>query len=194
MRQVIEATKSRAIAVLTERADPVCLEDVETKTSQAGEHPRIAPDTRAVFAECDVAAVVGCCLDRPMGADRLGGLAGIDRLVRDVEGGFAGAAQQPVAGVAGVDDTLDTDDGLGVALPVAIVEFASGVEDTDGAGFVAVAALVMAVVRAERRGRGGQLGNILLQGRLVALDLNYQADAALLGGVESFFDSVSHRA
>jgi hypothetical protein len=28
---------------------------------------------------------------------------------------------------------------------------------------------------------------------LVAFDLNYQADAALLGGVEGFFDSVSHR-
>ena len=111
-----------------------------------------------------------------MGADRLCRTAGSNWLVRDVECGFAGAAQQPVAGVAGVDDTLDTDDSLGVSLPVAIVEFASGVADADGAGFIAVATLVMAVVRAERRGRGGQLSNILQQGRLVALDLNDQAD------------------
>jgi hypothetical protein len=178
---------------LTERADPVCLEDVEAKTSQSGEYPGIGPDTRAVFAERDVAAVVGCRFDRPMRADRLGRAAGSYWLVREVEGGFAGAAQQSVAAVAGVDDTLDTDDGLGVALPVAVVEFAPRLEDADGAGFIAVASLVMAMVRAERRRHGGEVDDILVQGWLVALDLNDQADAGLLGDVEGFFDSVSHR-
>ncbi len=112
-----------------------------------------------------------------MRADGLGGAAGRDRRVRDVEGDLGGPAQQPGAGVAGVDDTLGTDDGLGMGMPVAAVEFAGGIEDGDGAAFVAVASLVVAVVRAERRRGGGDPGDLLVQGRLVALDLNDQVDA-----------------
>lgn len=128
-----------------------------------------------------------------MPADRLGGAARSYRLVREIESGFAGAVQQPVPGVAGVDNTLDADDGLGVSLPVAVVELTSRIKDTDGAAFVAVAAFVMAVVRAERRRHGGKLSQILLQAWLIALDLDDEADAALLSDVEGFFDSVSHQ-
>jgi hypothetical protein len=117
----------------------------------------------------------------------MGGADGSDRLVRDVEGGLGGAVQQPVSSVAGVDNAFDADDGLGVDLPVVIVEFARGIEDADGAAFVAVAALVTAVVRAERRRGGGELRDVLVQGRLVALDLDDQVDAGLLGDVKGFF-------
>jgi len=172
LRQAIEAAESGAVAVLTERAEFVCFEDVETEAAQAGEHAWIGADTRAVFAECDVAAVVRCCFDHPMRANCLGRAAGIDWLVGDIEGGFAGAVQQPVPGVAGVDKTLDTDNGLGVKLPITVVQFASGVKDANGAAFVAVAASIMAMVRTERRRGGGELCDVLLKGRLVALNLN----------------------
>src|SRR6204780_5430446 len=115
---------------------------------------------------------MGCRLYFPMSADPLGGANGSYRLVRHVESGLGGAAQQPIPGVAGVDNTLDTDDGPGVDLPVPVVEFVSGIENADGAPFVAVATLVMAVVRAERRRGGSKFRDILMQGRLVALDLD----------------------
>jgi hypothetical protein len=122
-----------------------------------------------------------------MRADRMGGADGIDRLVRDVECGLSSAAQQPVSSVAGVNNAFNTDDDLGVDLPVVIVEFPRGIEDADGAAFVAVAAFVMAVVRTQRRRGGGELRDVLVQGRLVALDLDDQVDAGLLGDVKGFF-------
>jgi hypothetical protein len=44
------------------------------------------------------------------------------------------------------------------------------------------------MVRAERRRHGGEVDDILVQGWLVALDLNDQADAGLLGDVEDGVD------
>ena len=117
----------------------------------------------------------------------MGGADGIDRLVRDVECGLSSAAQQPVSSVAGVNNAFNTDDDLGVDLPVVIVEFPRGIEDADGAAFVTVAAFVMAVVRTQRRRGGGELRDVLVQGRLVALDLDDQVDAGLLGDVKGFF-------
>src|SRR2546421_6539162 len=84
----------------------------------------------------NVAAVVRGCLDRPMCTDCLGGADGGERFVRDVECGFRGAAQQSGPGAAGVDNTLDTDEGGNKVFPVAIIEFASEIEDGDGAAFV----------------------------------------------------------
>lgn len=112
---------------------------------------------------------------------------GGERLVGEVEYGFCSAAQQPVLGAAGVDDTLDTEDGLDMIFPVGVVEFAAGVEGGDSAALVATAPLVMALAGTQRRGRGGDLGDRLEQGRLVALDLNDQGDVGLLGDLEVFF-------
>ena len=83
-----------------------------------------------------------------MCTDCLGGADGGERFVRDVECGFRGAAQQSGPGAAGVDNTLDTDDGGNKVFPVAIIEFVSGIEDGDGAAFVTAARLVVRMVRA----------------------------------------------
>ena len=93
--QIVDAGEGGAVAVLAERAGAVGLEDVEGETAQAGEHAGIGADARAVFAEGDVAAVVGGGLDPPMRAHRLGGAGGGERGIRDVEGGLGGEAQQP---------------------------------------------------------------------------------------------------
>jgi hypothetical protein len=122
-----------------------------------------------------------------MRADCLRRADGGERLVRDVECGFCGAAQQPGLGAAGVDDTLDTEDGLDMIFPVGVVEFAGGIEGGDGAALVATAPLVMAMAGTQRLGRGGDLGDRLEQGRLVALDLDDQGDVGLPGDLEVFF-------
>src|SRR5208282_692927 len=83
------------------------LVDIESKAAQSREHAGIEPDTRAVFAEGEVAAVVRSCLDPPMRTDCLGRAGGVERFVGDVECGLHGAAQQSGPGAAAVDNTLD---------------------------------------------------------------------------------------
>jgi len=78
-------------------------------------------------------------------ADGLGGAGGGDRRVRDVEGRLGGVAQQPGLSVAGVDAALDLDDGGDVWMPAGVGQRVGGIEDGDGAAFVAVAALVVAM-------------------------------------------------
>lgn len=143
--QIVDAGEGGAVAVLAERAGAVGLEDVEGETAQAGEHAGIGADARAVFAEGDVAAVVGGGLDPPMRAHRLGGAGGGERGIRDVEGGLGGEAQQAGPGIAREDIALDPDDGGDVGVPVGVGQFVGGIEDADGAGFVAVATLVAAL-------------------------------------------------
>jgi hypothetical protein len=93
-------------------------QNIESKTSQAGEYAGIVSDARAVFAEGDIAAVVRGCFNPPMRADRLGRPLGSDRLVGDVESGFAGTAQQSGSSGPGVNETLDLNDGCDMRPPV----------------------------------------------------------------------------
>ena len=87
----------------------------------------------------------------------------------------------------GCDDPLDTEDGLDMIFPICVVQFSGGIEGGDGAAFVATAPLVVAVAGAERFGDGGDLGDRLEKGRLVALYLNNQGDVGLLSDLEMFF-------
>jgi hypothetical protein len=184
---VIEACESGSIAVLTERAGAVGLEDVEGEAAHAGEDAGVGSDARAVFAHGDVAAVVGCRLDRPVGADYLGGAAGGDRCVRDVERGLGGVAQQPGLGIASEDIARNTDDGIDVGMPVGIGQLVGGIEDGDSAALVAVAALIAAVGGPERHRGDGDVLDLLEQGRLVVFDLDDQGDVGFGGNFEMFF-------
>jgi hypothetical protein len=74
-----------------------------------------------------------------------------------------------------------------MGFPLGPVEFVGRVEDRDGAGFIAAAPGVVAAIYAERRGLGGDLRDRLFQGRLVALDLNDQAESGLPCDLEVFF-------
>jgi hypothetical protein len=86
-----------------------------------------------------------------------------------------------------MDNAIDAEDCADVSAPVVVAEFVRWVEDGDGAAFVATAALVVAVAGAERFGGGGDLGDCLEKGRLVALDLNNEGYVGLLGDLEMFF-------
>jgi len=72
-------------------------------------------------------------------------------------------AQQPGFGVAGVDVAFNPDDGRHVRMPVGIGQLVSGIEDGDGATFVAVAALVVAVGVASK-GSGDAIAGKLAEG------------------------------
>ena len=144
-KQIVDAGEGGAVAVLAERAGAVGLENVEGEAAQAGEHAGIGADARAVFAKGDIAAVMGGGLDPPMRAHRRSGAGGGERGIGDVEGGLGGRAQQPGPGIAGEDIALDPDDGGDVGVPVGVGQFVGGIEDADGAGFVAVAPLVAAL-------------------------------------------------
>ena len=82
---------------------------------------------------------------------------------------------------------LNSDDGGDMWVPVGVGQLAIGVEDGDGAAFVAVATLVVAVGRPERRRGGRDLLDPLVQGRLVVLDADDQGDVGVCCGLEMFF-------
>jgi hypothetical protein len=92
--------------------------------------------------------------------------------------------QQAGLAVAGVDIALDADDGSDVGMPVGAGEFVGGIEDGDDTPFVAIAAVVVAARRTERSGGRADLLGLLVQGRLVVLDLNDQGDVGIAGDLE----------
>ena len=185
--QPVDACERRPVSVLADRTGRFGLEDIEGETSHAGENAGIAADARAVFAEGDVAGVVGGGFDPPMPADRLGGPGGCERFVGDVERGFAGLVQQSGLCGTGVDETLDPNDGPDMRFLVAPVEAFTRFEDGDGSAFEAAASVVILVVGTDRRRCGDDLRDGLFKGWLVALDLDDQGNAGLPGGIEMFF-------
>ena len=72
-------------------------------------------------------------------------------------------------------------------VPVGFGKLVGGIEDGDGAAFVAVAAGVVAMGGAERDRGDGDLLDLLVQGRLVVLDLDDQGNVGLRGDLEMFF-------
>jgi len=191
--QFSDACETGAVAVLAECVGLVGLEDVEGEAAQAGEHAGVGADARAVLAQGDVAAVVGRVLDPPVRADSLGGAGGGHRRVGDVEGRLGGVAQQPGLGVACVDAALDLDDGGDVGTLVGVGQRVGGIEDGDGAAFVAVAALVVGVGGPVRRRGGRDFLGPLAQGRLVVLDADDQGDTGCCRGLGMFFGNALRR-
>ncbi len=72
-------------------------------------------------------------------------------------------------------------------MPTGVGQLVCGIEDKDGATLVAVAALVVAVDRPERRRSCGDFLNLLVQGRLVVLDPDDQGDVDVCGDLKMFF-------
>jgi hypothetical protein len=72
-------------------------------------------------------------------------------------------------------------------IPVGASEFIGRIEDGDDTPFVAVATLVVAARGTERSGSRADVLSLLVQGRLVVLDLNDQGDVCITGDLEQFF-------
>jgi len=96
-------------------------------------------------------------------------------------------AQQSGLGVAGIDVAFNTDDSGDMWIPVGVGQLVGGIEDGDGAAFVAVAALVVAVDRPERRRGRRDLLDPLAQGGLVVLDPDDQGDVGFCCDGKMFF-------
>ena len=103
-------------------------------------------------------------------------------------------AQQPGLGIAREDVALDPDDGGDMRVPVGAGQLACGIEDGDGAAFVAVPAFVVAVGRPERCRRREDVLDPLVQNRLVVLDADDQGDVGICCDREMFFGSAARRA
>ncbi|MBV8739549.1 MAG: hypothetical protein JO007_20300 [Alphaproteobacteria bacterium] len=110
-----------------------------------------------------------------------------ERGIGDAEGGLGGGAQHPGPGITREDIALDPDDGGDVGVPVGAGEFVGGIEDADGAGFVAVATLVAALGGPERRLGCSDILDLLVQGRLVVLGLDNQHDVGFCRDFKVFF-------
>ena len=72
-------------------------------------------------------------------------------------------------------------------MPFGVGQLVGGIEDGDGATFVAVATLVVGVGGPERCRSGRDLLDLLVQGRLVVLDADDQGDVGRCCGFEVFF-------
>jgi hypothetical protein len=107
--------------------------------------------------------------------------------VGEIEGGLGGAPPEAGAGAAGEDVALDADDGAEEVGPFGVGEGLGGVEDADAALLLAVAPAIAAADVGERRGGGAEVLRLLMQGRLVVLELDDQVEPGISGGLECFF-------
>jgi len=111
-----------------------------------------------------------------------------------MERGLGGAPPEAGAGAAGEDVALDTDDGAEEVGPFDVGEGVGGVEDADAALLLPVAPAIAAADVGERRGGGAEVLCLLMQSRLVVLELDDQVEPGISGGLECFFDSAGRRA
>ena len=82
--------------------------------------------------------------------------------------------------------TFDPDDGLDAGTPVRVGDGVDWIEHDDVAQFLPVSPGIGAAGAIERRRASAELVNLPVQGRLVFLNLDDQADVGLSGGLECF--------
>src|ERR1700690_3029730 len=87
--QGFEASEGSGVAILGDGVGLIEPQDIISEAAQSGEDARVAADARGIFAEGDVAGVVLFVFDTPMFANGIGGLAGTDGAIGQVERGFA---------------------------------------------------------------------------------------------------------
>lgn len=129
-----------------------------------------------------------------MVADGAGGAGGGDGAAGEVAGSLGRAAPAAGAGAAGEDVALDANDGGDEGGPFGVGEGVGGVEDGDAAILLPVAPTITAADVGERRGGGAEVLRLLMQSRLVVLELDDQVELGVSGGLECFFDSAGRRA
>ena len=158
------------------------------EAAQSGEDTGIFPDSRCVFAERDIARVMGCVLDRPVLTNRGGGGFGCKEAVGQIERDFEAAFPASRGGLEVKDAALDPDDGGHMRLPFRFRDGGLGFEHSDGSGFVAVAPVpVDARFTRQRLGRRADSFDLAIECRLIVLDLDNQMGVGRGGGFEGFF-------
>jgi hypothetical protein len=112
---------------------------------------------------------------------------------RGVKGSFV--ASRPGSGRGGADQgaAANAHEGRDEGSPFGAAQRTGWVEDLDETVFLPVAGAVAAVVGFEGPGRCSEVFEMMLQVRLVLLDLYDQVIAGRLGDLECFFDSAWRR-
>lgn len=83
-----DSAESGGVSILSDGVGLIEAKDVEGEAAQSGEDPRGTADARSVFAEGDVASVVLLVFNAPVFANGIGGLAGKDGAIRQIESAF----------------------------------------------------------------------------------------------------------
>jgi hypothetical protein len=130
---------------------------------------------------------MGCGLDLPMTANGVGCVYSGELCVRDVEGGLGGPVPQAAQHNAGEHFAFDADDRGDVRMPFRCGEFFGWIEDRDDAPFVAIAAPGTTADRIDWGRCRGDLLELLVQCRLIVLDLDDQRNIGLGRDLEGFF-------
>ena len=112
---------------------------------------------------------------------------------RGVEGGFLASRPGPGRGGADQGAATDAHEGRDEGGPFGAAQRAGWVEDLDETVFLPVAGAVTAVVAREGLCCCGEAFEVMLQVRLVFLDLDDEVIAGRLGDLECFFDSAWRR-
>ncbi len=131
---------------------------------------------------------MGGVLDRPMLAHGECGGLGVEGAVGQIERGFEGGFPASCGGQVVENGALDPNDGGHMRFPFRFSDGGLGFEHGDGAGFVAVApVLVEARSARQRLGERTDGLDFAMEVRLIVLDLNNQMGVGVRGGLESFF-------
>jgi hypothetical protein len=130
---------------------------------------------------------VGCGFDLPVATNGIGCVHSGECCVRDVERGLGGPVPQATRHDAGEHFAFDANDRGDVRMPFCAGEFFGRIEDGDGAPFVAIAALGTTADRIDRGRCRGDFLDLLVQRRLIVLDLDDQRSIGLRRDLEGFF-------
>ena len=122
-----------------------------------------------------------------MSADGFGGPCWAEYRVRHMESGLGGAVPQPGCGTTGKHPALDLDDRLDMRAPLGIGHLAGRIEDGGDTRLITIAAFIVALIKPQRRRGLRDRLYLLMQGRLVVLDLDDQTDICLRGDLKVFF-------
>ena len=155
--------------------------------SKSGHDAGVDADAAGVFGEGDVADVMAPVLDGPVVPDGVREGRSGQHNGRGVEGGFL--ASRPGSGGSGADQgaAADAHESRDEGAPFGAAQRAGWVEDLDVTVLLPVAGAVAAVVGFEGPCRCGEVFEMMLQVRLVLLDLDDEVIAGRLGNLEGFF-------
>src|SRR5271165_18796 len=163
--------------------------------SQARDDIGVLSDAASVLGKGGVAHVVTAILNAPMRANPF--VPALGRLVGsggNPEDGLVGLLAKSGLGIALADHSLQAEHGLDEAVPRRTAEPRLGWKHRQFAGFPAVAARGLALVRTGWLSSCGSQFKLTAQARLVVLDLGEQMIARGDHALERFFGRVRRRA
>lgn len=136
---------------------------------------------------------MGGILDGPVRPDGAGDPGGGDGFVCEIACGVGREVSQAGFGITGMDAPLDPDDGRDASVPIWVRDGVCRVEHGDGAGCFAVVPGVAADDMTLRHRARAEAVDLAVQGGLIVLDLDDQADIGVSRGLECFSEKATSK-